>query len=240
MNTDVISWLLVAVLVVVLIAIFARFRPAKTQQISDRLYVARCMIVNFYAVRTSAGVVLFDTGTGAAAARSELQKLGIGADEVTYVFLTHSDYDHAGGLDAFANASRYLSSAEKQMIDGSTARQLFRHNKRIKVDYLMQDGETVTLGDTTIQAVLCPGHTPGSTTYIVDGRLLFSGDLLRLSRGGAYLPFFRMMNMNHRQDIASIAAMRPRLEQAEYIMSGHTGYRQQSRQGSLGGGGGGG
>jgi glyoxylase-like metal-dependent hydrolase (beta-lactamase superfamily II) len=34
------------------------------------------------------------------------------------MYLTHSDFDHAGGLALFANAEIYLSSDEQPMISG--------------------------------------------------------------------------------------------------------------------------
>ncbi len=38
------------------------------------------------------------------------------------------------------------------------------------------DGDTFTVGDTTIEAVHTPGHTTGMTSYLVDGAFLATGD----------------------------------------------------------------
>ena len=42
--------------------------------------------------------------------------IGIDQHQITHVFLTHSDFDHAGGLSLFENAEIYLSRDEEQMI----------------------------------------------------------------------------------------------------------------------------
>ena len=44
-------------------------------------------------------------------------------------------------------------------------------------DILIEDGQELTLGNFTIQAIHSPGHSPGSVCYYVDGKL-FSGDVL--------------------------------------------------------------
>ena len=217
------SYIILGCLALFLVFILTRFRPAATQMITDNLYAIRCGMVNFYAVKTSVGVVLFDTGISPILARHGLHKLGIAPSSVTHVFLTHTDFDHTGGLAAFPQAKCYLSAAEEQMINGETARRGFLRNGRLSSYRTLEDGETVVVGSTTIEMSLASGHTPGSAVYKIDERILVVGDLLRLSKEGAILPFLRLMNMSHRQNIQSVEAMRPVIEKTEYILSGHSG-----------------
>ena len=45
----------------------------------------------------------------------------------------------------------------------------------------MTDGQTLTLGDTTITMMVTPGHTPGSVSFLLqtpEGRVAFTGDTL--------------------------------------------------------------
>lgn len=44
-------------------------------------------------------------------------------------------------------------------------------------DRLLKDGETIALGDTAIQVIHTPGHTPACVSYYVDGKV-FVGDTL--------------------------------------------------------------
>jgi glyoxylase-like metal-dependent hydrolase (beta-lactamase superfamily II) len=46
------------------------------------------------------------------------------------------------------------------------------------------DGDALEVGSATLEAVRTPGHTPESTSYLLDRRALFTGDTLFLSAVG--------------------------------------------------------
>ena len=223
-----INYIIIGIMLIILIAVFRQFRPANTQNITDNVYAIRCGIVNFYALRTDAGVVLFDTGINPILAKRGLRKVGIDSASVTHIFLTHTDYDHAGGLAAFPEAKCFISGEEEQMINGATARRGFIYNKRIFSYGTVNDGESIIAGGVEIKCFITPGHTPGSASYLIGNRFLASGDLLRVSRKGAILPFLRLMNMNHRQNVQSVDAMGTIVKSSEYILTGHTGLYKTS------------
>ena len=106
------------------------------------------------------------------------------------------------------------------------ARRGFMRNSLKRPYKTIKDGETVRHGDASVTLILTPGHTPGSASYIIDGRVLVTGDLLRVTRGNIK-PFLRLMNMDHIRDAKTIEAMRGELEQAEYILTGHTGLNKK-------------
>lgn len=219
-----ISYIITFALILLLVFIFSSFRPAATGKITDDLYAVHCGFVNFYVLKTSAGAAVFDTGISPTVARYGLRKLGVSPDTVTHVFLTHTDYDHTGGLAAFPQAKRYLSNAEETMINGTTPRRGLIYNKRMSDYHMLENGETVMVGEKSIQLLHTPGHTPGSASYLINNVNLVTGDLLRLSRKGDILPFLPLMNMSHQKDIESIEAVRHIIEKAEYILTAHTGY----------------
>ena len=220
------GYFIAAAILIFLVFIFSRFRPAATQKITENLYAVSCGFVNFYAVKTGKGVALFDTGTNPAAAKRGLLKLGMPPDSVTHIFLTHTDYDHSGGISAFPGAERYILKLEEQMINGETARRGFLRNRRLSNYHTLEDGEIVSVGDSSVKVYAVPGHTPGSAAYLIDNRFLASGDLLRVSGKGKILPFLWLMNMNHRQNIESVKAMQSVINGAEYILTGHTGVKR--------------
>jgi len=205
-------------------SLFRAFRPASTQAITENLYVVRCGFVNFYVLKTANGVVLFDTGINALFAKKGLGKLGISAETVTHIYLTHTDYDHMGGIAAFPKADRHISKAEEQMINGKTARRGFLYNSRLSDYHVFENGKRIDVDNISILPLLTPGHTPGSTIYLIDNRYLVTGDLLRISQKGKIKPFLRLMNKNHKQNIESIKDKKDIIDSAEYILTGHTGF----------------
>lgn len=220
----IIEYIVLGVVLIILILIFSAFRPAPTQKITENLYVVRSAIANFCAYKTVNGVILFDTGVNTVLAKRGLNKLGVSTDMVTHIFLTHTDFDHTAAISAFPNAAVYISDKEVQMINGETARRGFMHNSRLATYRTVTDNETLNVDNAMIQAYIKPGHTPGSTVYLVDNCYLVTGDLLRVSRKGKTTPFLRLMNMKHKQNVKSVEDSRSIINSAEYILTGHTGF----------------
>ena len=224
-----IAFVSIAVLLVACAAVARTFfQPAPSHRINDNVYAIRCLFVNFYAVNTRVGVVLFDAGPNSRLAAFGLGSVGIAATAVTHIFLTHSDSDHAGGIAAFPNATVYISEAEVQMIDGTTPR--FKraglrssHNKPLDNYEPLRNGQVMHVGGSRIQTLVTPGHTPGSTTYLVNGSYLVTGDLLRMSKRGEVSPFFKALNMDHEKSMKSLKDVLPIAEASDFILSGHTG-----------------
>lgn len=156
-------------------------------------------------------------------AKRGLQKLGIDPGEITHVFLTHTDYDHVGGIDLFENAEVYISEAEEQMIDGTTSRFLgLRHNTLDRDYNLLIHGEKIEVGGISVKGFIIPGHTPGSMSYLINGCELFTGDTVALWRN-KIRPFWRLQNMNHERLTEMVDTMFVELEGIAGIYTGHTG-----------------
>jgi glyoxylase-like metal-dependent hydrolase (beta-lactamase superfamily II) len=93
--------------------------------------------------------ICFDTGISEAPITQGFDALGYKPEHVEYVFLTHTDRDHVGGLNLFKNADVYLSIDEEQMVNKTTPRFLgFVHNRPLKKTYrLLNDGDIVEAAD---------------------------------------------------------------------------------------------
>jgi glyoxylase-like metal-dependent hydrolase (beta-lactamase superfamily II) len=50
-------------------------------------------------------------------ALAQIRELGFGADDVRHILITHLDFDHAGGLEDFPNATVHLTAREKEVAD---------------------------------------------------------------------------------------------------------------------------
>ncbi|KKI92068.1 hypothetical protein WQ54_11555 [Bacillus sp. SA1-12] len=89
--------------------------------------------------------------------------------KITHVFDTHLHADHISGGREIAQKT------------GATYWLPPKDATEVTFDYQpLEDGNNVTIGNTTINiaALYSPGHTIGSTSFVVDKTFLMSGDIL--------------------------------------------------------------
>lgn len=92
--------------------------------------------------------------------------------ELEAILATHHHMDHIAGIESLCakkDVPVYASAVEMSRVP--------------KVSHGLEDGETFTVGDVEVQAILVPGHTRGHVVYQCDGSL-FSGDALFLGGCG--------------------------------------------------------
>lgn len=97
------------------------------------------------------------------------------------VLITHTHFDHVMGLTKLLEAAEipiHVHEAERDFLGKEKQHLLVTH----------KDGETIQVGELSIQVLHTPGHTPGSTCYIVDGRLLTGDTLFIRAIGRTDLP----------------------------------------------------
>ena len=95
--------------------------------------------------------------------------------EVKMILLTHAHFDHTGGVAelcaSLPGVPVYLHPADAALVGSD----VFPAIGAATVPY--EDGDTVQLGELTIQVLHTPGHTPGGVCLLV-GDALFTGDTL--------------------------------------------------------------
>jgi glyoxylase-like metal-dependent hydrolase (beta-lactamase superfamily II) len=200
------------------------FVPAKTMKISENIYSIRTKMENMFLFKDGNETIAIDTGFGRWTVDNALRKFGVNSSSVSDVFLTHSDYDHAGCINLFAAAKIHLSVDEEQMINGTTPRAMgIRYNSRINRPYhLMHDGDVVQVGKITVQGITTPGHTPGSMSYLVNDAYLFVGDTVSLIKNRVHtFPFF--INKDTRTQKESIKKL-AKLKNVEMMLTAHSGF----------------
>jgi len=90
------------------------------------------------------------------------QKEGL---KITKVIDTHQHADHvsaAKDLAQIAGAKLYLSKLEEYKIESEK----------------IEDGNTISFGSKQLRVIHTPGHTPGSMSFVLDDKYVFSGDIL--------------------------------------------------------------
>lgn len=228
----------IAIAITVLVIIFAAFygyygvrasneirvmKPADTGEITDGIYTLKDNSQNMYVIKGTDGYIAVDAAANASIIKRELGKLGIPADQVKAILLTHTDSDHTGSIGLFENARVYISDAEEQMIDGTTVRNMFIFKNKLDYEYnLLKDGQEIDAVGLKIRCVLTPGHTPGSMSYIINDRYLFTGDTFRLKDGKAAV-FNEFFNMDSVEEMKSIEKLSD-LTGIEDLFTAHYGY----------------
>jgi len=195
----------------------------ETGEVVHSVYTIEDSFVNMFLVKDSDKYVAIDSGNDPVVIAAELKKLGIDPDKVNAVLLTHSDGDHVGGLKLFKNAVVYLSRDEEQMINGTKTKLLFFHNKLDSKEYtLLNDQQTIQVGNVRIKAIMTPGHTPGSMSYLVNDSCLFVGDTFGLKDGKVDKPN-KFFSGDVKTAVMSFGKI-TNLPGVKYIFTAHNGF----------------
>jgi len=205
------------------ISVASKFPTMETGHIVDNIFVVKDDFANLFIIQDSTQYVVIDCGNSPATVAEQMEKLGIKPDDVVAVFLTHTDDDHVGALSLFDKAKLYTSKEEEQMINGTKSRFLWFGLFIPRTDYiLLEDRETVQIGNLKFEAFLVPGHTSGTTAYLVNDKYLFTGDIASL-KDGKIAPIPAFIDMDAKQAVKSCEIIRC-IPAAGYIFTSHWGY----------------
>ena len=190
-----------------------------------RIWAVKNNINDLFVVDSGEELVAVDSGTKPEKVKAEFMACGLDPLKVKAVFLTHSDYDHVGGLGLFPNAAFYFSEDELQMIDGRKKRNFYMINKLpagvfVNRFNLLGDNQTLKIGSLSVRCIKTPGHTRGSMSYLFDDKFLFTGDALRINKGVFRIPPFTMDRKQGKNSLAIIDGVR---KQADMVFTAHYG-----------------
>lgn len=146
---------------------------------------------NVYVI-TGSRPTLIDCGSERAVPRivANLAQLGLAPADIAQVIATHADYDHIQGfhgLRALNPALRLLvNRADLPVVQEANAYRTASYvygRPYVRVDATccrpMDPGDTIPVGDTSVEVIATPGHTEGSISLLgeIDGRsVIFAGD----------------------------------------------------------------
>ena len=202
-----------------------RLQLIPTGRISENVSAVKTGTVNLFLYEKGSDRIAIDSGFGTSILRRELSFLGVDPNEISSLFLTHSYFDHAGGLSVFQNSAIYLSSKEEPMVTRKVARKYgVIYNRKINRAYkLLKNNDEVAVGAIKVRAIETPGHTPGSMSFLVDDEFLFVGDAFRLIDGKAHpnSPLYCMDTEQQEESIRELA----KLENVRWLFTAHGGYR---------------
>jgi metallo-beta-lactamase class B len=130
----------------------------------DNLYYVGIGFVSSWLLTTDQGLILIDTLEERHADHllANIKRVGFDPAQIKYVLLTHGHYDHVGAAARIEEAY----GARVVMVQGDA--DLFTgiggpppEGRAPRTPMIVKDGDTLTLGNTTLRLAWHPGHTPG-------------------------------------------------------------------------------
>jgi metallo-beta-lactamase class B len=148
-------------------------------RIAGNLYYVGSQDLAAYLLATPQGHILINSNLESSPAliRKSVESLGFRFGDVKILLISHAHYDHCSGSAEIVSQThaRYEVMAPDVSVVQSGGRTDFNYSsdkstwfRPAKVDRILRDGDTVSLGGTVLTAHLTAGHTKGTTTWTVD------------------------------------------------------------------------
>ncbi len=127
-------------------------------------------------IDTGDGLILIDSGYPYAMDKvlSNIEEFGFDPSDIKYLLISHGHYDHMGSsllLREKYGTKLLLGEADRLYANGELdltwAKELgFEYTMPFEPDVLLNDGDEITLGNTTVKCYHTPGHTPGTMSFV--------------------------------------------------------------------------
>ena len=150
-------------------------QPEEAFRLIGNIYYVGAKNIASYLITTPQGHILVDTGTTemTPVIKMNVEKLGFKLTDIEIMLSSHAHFDHVGGQAAMKKLTGAKVMAIKQDAEALEAgKDLSPLGDEgwtpVQVDRVLKDGDTVSLGGTTLRAVWAPGHTPGCTVWTTD------------------------------------------------------------------------
>jgi len=180
-------------------------------------FASNCYIIGSEADREG---MIIDPGDEAKLILSEVKDLGL---DIKVIALTHGHIDHIGALKEVKEATGAQVAIHTDDVRVLKDRFLsiflgIRRRSPPPPDRLLNDGDTISVGELKFTVIHTPGHSQGSICLLGEG-VLFSGDtLFNYGVGRSDLPG---SGSNHNQLIDSIQRRLLVLEDDIRVYPGH-------------------
>lgn len=151
-------------------------QPFPPFRVAGNLYYVGSKGLANYLVTTPQGNILInsDLEANVPMISASVEKLGFHFKDTKILLISHAHYDHDAGSATIKKltGARYMVMDADVPVVESGGKADFQYGKDpgslytpTKVDRILHDGDTVSLGGTVLVAHLTPGHTKGCTTW---------------------------------------------------------------------------
>lgn len=150
--------------------------PIEPFNVIGNIYYVGAEGISAYLITTPDGHILLDGAFAQTAPQiiANVERLGFDMRDVRYLLNSHAHVDHAAGLARLqiaSGAEMVASQADRGALEAGR----FPYGPSedltfppVRVDRVIADNETLTLGGVTLTALITPGHTPGCTSWLMD------------------------------------------------------------------------
>jgi metallo-beta-lactamase class B len=150
-------------------------QPFDPVRIVGNIYYVGTRGLSSFLIVTPAGGILIDSGEAESVPfiRANVERLAFRMSDIRILLTGHAHFDHVGGhadMKRLTGALVMVMEADRSALESGVDRSAYGGPgwKRVPVDRVLKDGETVSLGGTTLTAHLTPGHTQGCTTWTTE------------------------------------------------------------------------
>jgi metallo-beta-lactamase class B len=148
-------------------------QPIAPFRIVGNIYYVGALNIASYLIATPQGHILIDSGTTEMhdAIVSSVEQLGFTPSDIRILLASHAHFDH---IEGHALMQR-RTGAQVMAMEGDAQALESGHDtsalgaigwEPVPVSRRLKDGDTVTLGGTTLRAIRAPGHTQGATIWM--------------------------------------------------------------------------
>ena len=154
--------------------------PAAPARIDGQVYFVGTCGITVLLIASPQGHILIDGGPEEAAPLviANIRRLGLNPRDVKWLLASHAHFDHVGALAALQKATgakiaalpaqaRELERGEPFPDDPQFG--VIKGFTPVKVDRVLKDGVQLLVGPNRVTAFATPGHTTGSTSWVIRG-----------------------------------------------------------------------
>jgi metallo-beta-lactamase class B len=154
-------------------------QPYQPFRIVGNVYYVGTYDLACYLITTSQGNILINSGLAASASiiKNNIEELGFKVADTKILLTTQAHYDHVGAfaeLQKLTGAKMLANSKDAEVLadGGSSDYELAKKYERtfepVHVDGKLKDGDLIKLGTTQLIMLHHPGHTKGSSSFLLD------------------------------------------------------------------------
>jgi metallo-beta-lactamase class B len=150
--------------------------PFPAHHVIGNIYFVGSKGLGIYLVATPQGHILINAGLedSVPMIQQNVEKVGFRFSDIKILLISHAHFDHAAGaarIKKLTGAKYMVMDSDVPVVESGGKEDFFYGHTpgmlypAAKVDRVLHDGDTVSLGDTVLTAHLTPGHTKGCTTW---------------------------------------------------------------------------